>query len=440
MRTLTIALAVVFSCQSAFADDDAASETARGFRARLSGDGLLATMFSGRDATTGKVAPVEQVRVKLIQRGRIVASSTEVIDGVVQLKDIAPGTYSLIATAPEGYVSAGLQVLPAATFDQIEAADGEAKRELTTTGVHVFLVSRDDYRAVAGFFKGGQPAEAAGVGSAADAVSEEPFESGVLSPFRRPVLTIQTDGRAYGRIFNLDAKSGRDTAVSSARLAIVRDGRIVSTAVTDANGRYELRGLTPGPYTLATAAETGFSAFGVAARLGEATAAKDVAPAKVDSEGRRFVQFDGPVVGGEGFSETVIGGPVYDGGFIDGGFIDGGYADPCCCVEHAVICEDAIPFEPLCGEVIYEDVFVGDEFLAPPAADAFAPYGGAGFGGGFGAGGVGGGGIGGLLAGAAAGGLIGYAISEADDDDDRGGDSGAGGQPISPMASESEED
>ena len=362
------------------------ADAGRGFRVRLDADGRLTAQFSNRSADSGEIETIDNVRVKLIRDGRIVARVRQANNGIVHLEDVQPGTYSLIAQSPTGYVSAGVQVLPAVKMSELIEADAETRRRLDTSGIHVMLVPKGDYEVVSQFFNGSNK-----VTAKVAAIDSDAFGDVIQSPLRRPTLSLQEDGEAVGQVFGLDPKTGENSAVGGARVALIRGGSVVAATFADAEGRYRLTGLTEGVYTMATASDRGFSAFGVEAKVAEATVALE------DAQGRKFVQF----------------GEVY--------------SDPCCCVEHAVICEDAIPYEPLCGEVITETII--EESLpileeAPLLAEPFppaAPMGGGfgGFGGGVGGGGGFGGGGFGAIAGLAGLGLGAYALSESDDDDDR---------------------
>ena len=422
----------------------------RGYAVRLSSAGILDARFG--TAVGGRAVPASAVTVNLIQDGRIVASGVQDGSGTTSIANVTPGAYSMIAVSPEGYCCSGLKVLPATS-------------EVGASGLNVQLVPNTDFDSVTQFFAGvmgPQMTEVGGTPALPGGIRGK-YGRDIQSPIRNPVLRVRPDGWAVGRVFGANLgvtppmpvsgfgpnfgfpgatpnglmgaqpagnpygpmamQSGpmamqagpvpvQGTAYSpsapfvpvAARIALIRNGAVVASTNSDAEGWYGFNGLVEGTYTMATASEGAFAAFSVDVELTNA----DDGVAAVDSEGRFLVAM--PV--------QAVPAPM----------------------EYAVISPDASGYDPLAPVYLPPPAFGPPGPFAPPLAGAPAGPGG-GFGGGFG-GGAGGGFGGGRLVGLL--GLAGLGVGLAalldDDDDDDDSGTGNGGGSVSANAAAVPED
>ena len=387
------------------------------YQVRMTDTNYLAGRLRVFDPYSGELRGVRRTDLMIIQDGDVVSRAQTGVNGVVQIKNLPEGEYSVVALGPDGLAAFGFEVLPIVAgvgaspyrFDVLLVPGHDVRiaqrsicvgddptlkpapaRHHWTPGTPLMPIPASARRPVS------QTAGALETVSAAQ-FEDEPVRH-VSAPLKGQPILIRDGESGVGQLVVLEAANGEAVGLANARLSLIRSGRIVASIETDERGYCGVVGLDDGVYSMVGVGSNGFIALGVQVQTASASP-RPVATASskarkggeaIRAEYVHNVQY-GPAPVGWRVAGADLGAIGYAPGFACGGCGDVG-----CCGA--------------CG--------VG------PCGGPCGPMAGAcGFGGGFGMGGFGGGGFGGggllgALVGAGLGAAIGAAIASDDDDDD----------------------
>lgn len=358
-----------------------------------------------RDPATGAVRGVRPTEVLVIQNSRVVRRGETDVDGVVQIKDLPLGIYTVVARGPDGAGVFSFQVLP-----PVKGVSVSPYR------FNALIVPTADLEAAGPPNAGVAPVPngvplPAGVTPAAPltiapvpvsttnqvtgdevapapAVDQFAANGDIRTPMRGEALLIHNNGRVgLGKV--VVPSPGSSTLIPMANLTIsfIREGQILDQVTTDDQGYCDPVGLKPGIYSMVGYGPNGFVALG--AEVIDASEAYSPTAAAESETDRQFVallQGGSQVWGVGGAPQSAL--AYFPAPFGQGPALAG----------------------PAAG-------------LPPAPPLGFAPGMGGG-GGGFGGGGgglFGGGGLLGALLGAGAGAGVAAAIANGNDDDDNNG-------------------
>lgn len=304
--------------------------------------------------------------------------------GQFSFANITPGIYSLTARGKDALSIVALHVVDAAD----EAAKSYPKTvEMPAAAIDFATVNMAIIRYL-------PPAK-----SSKSLVSMETADLSKLAPkvySDRVFRVSQIEGGMLGRIYSAGADGASLPVAANSNVFITRDGQEVARTVTDKDGRFEIKSLPLGRYSLLTLGPAGLGLVGFELISAES------APSLSGS------------VNGESLVSQVDCGCVQE------------FEIQCAPIPEVVTCFEEVVEAPCCeGEVVLGEEVIAEEVLMDGLGTPVpGGIGGPGYGGGFGGGGGGfggaGGGIGGaggLLGLAAAGGIAAAAIAASDDDD-----------------------
>ncbi len=378
------------------------------YQVRAADSDFLAGRLQVVDPSTGELRGVRKTGLQFIQGGRIVRRAESGVSGVVQVKNLPVGVYAVIAMGPDGMAVFGIEVLPEVSGVAVPAYRFDAlivpSADMAEAQRHLYPVNPLADTAPTPLPVPPAPIstptvaisrQAEGPITPSPAVGEDDFEETigpVAAPIKGDPIFVQDGESSVGQLIVLSA-AGQPTPMAKSRVLFIRNGRILGTVESDAQGYCGVGGLEEGTYSMVGVGPNGFVALGVQVKTISAAST-----AKTESAEVNTLSFVSLLQGG-GASWRIAGGPP-----------------------------GAAPFAP---------GFAPNQPGAyPPPPPGAGGFGGGGFGGGFGGGAGGGGGFfgGGLLGpllGAGVGAAIGAAVAN-DDGDDEGGGGGASVSPNSP--------
>ena len=245
---------------------------------RLTVDELLPIRVQKLDLTANALVPAGFAQVTLTKAGAIVKRGEPGVDGVVQLRQIAPGLYSLFGAGSEGFLAFSIRVHPgpgnvgdggesALAANLVPPADVPSVKELIRrhlpTGA---AVTPEPWTEV---LPRGAPVPAP---SEARAIPQLAGELRRAKPF----LELDADGKASGYFVRLDQDNWRPMVLTDLKVYFIRDGQIVTeTKVRNADGYFEVLDLNPGFYSMVAAGVDGFAALTVAVCRADVTARQE---------------------------------------------------------------------------------------------------------------------------------------------------------------------
>ena len=398
------------------------------YQVRMTESNYLAGRLQVFDPYSGKLRGVRRTDLLIIQDGDVVSRAQTGVDGVVQIKNLPEGEYSVVAIGPDGLAAFGFEVLPVATgvaaspyrFDVLLVPGrdvGVAQRSICMGDESCVACVGDDptlmpvptrHNWTPGSPLMPIPAStrlgAVRPASAIESISAGQFEDGevqhVSAPLKGQPILLRDSESGRGQLVILTAAGGEPVGLANARLSLIRSGQILATIETDERGYCGMVGLGDGVYSMVGVGSNGFIALGVRVQTASA-GPKPVVTASANSRTRGEV-------GGAEYVHSVQYGPAPVGWRVAGAQLGAiGYAPGFACGG--------------CGEV----GCCGGCGVGPCGGPCGPMAGACGFGGGFGMGGFGGGGGGfggggvlGALLGAGLGAAIGAAIASDDDNDD----------------------
>lgn len=219
------------------------------------------------------------------------------------------------------------------------------------------------------------------------------------------VVRLKSDGVLEGRVSIIQATGKRLPADAEVKFA--RGGEMVNGAKTNADGQFEVSGISPGTYTATAMIDTGAADFSVNVLPYD----ENAGPEQMILDATLTPTPEPQLYVDEGMmTSTCEGcGTVMDGGYVDGGIVDGGY------IEGGIV-EGAYCDSCSMGEVIIGEEIIDPGFAAAPCSMGTSCGSSCGFSGGGGCcGGGGGRGLGWLLgAGGLAAGITALAINDDD--------------------------
>ena len=309
----------------------------RAFRVRLNADGMLSGTVHVVGAD-GAVAPASNLTLSFMSGGQVPAAwdggeiSTRVAavadagaEGRYTLSGLTPGLYSVTGRGPEGYVAFALQVLPAggAETGEFDVLAAPPKDVATVAALATRYVPENGKRAELS----AAAAQAAAPEAAAPARPANYTESddlaGTAAALKRPTLKVGPNGTLEGHLVALYDGTGLARPFSEAKVFLLRDGEVAARLLPNAEGEYQMTGLTNGVYTVAALSRTGVSTVAFEAEVvGDEVAAADASPFRrvaLQQPRGGFVSTVVPPIQG-GFARPVAGiARVASGGTAGGG-------------------------------------------------------------------------------------------------------------------------
>lgn len=358
--------------------------------------------FSGQLSTAtdvdGNLVPAIGLAVRVIQDGATVATATTDATGTFSMTGLNEGVVAILAYNDAHLLLYSLRLVASPNdevTDQKPSEQNEVETEVATPvklvaaaadlALQSTVVSARDVATVRQLIFSELPVRDLRFnGSPTEIERTYPFgtqQKSTSLDYHR--VELQADGTLKGQVNLLDERTGRHREIMDLMLHFVRNGQHVGATKVQMNGRFEIAGLIPGIYGIATTGTDGILAMG----LEIVAPATDVAATKSKFQLASVAQQLNLVIAPANVKNFNRNNVQQHPGLTSPGGVGGAV--------------------PMAG--------------APPfGGPAGGPMGGApgGFGGGLGGGGAGvggGGGLGALLAGAAAG-ALGYALGQDDDE------------------------
>ena len=230
----------------------------------LSKDGLLTGRLNVSDSITRAQIPAENLNIKFVQRGSIVAQVKPGPGGVFQANGLTPGVYSLIASGSDGFFGCGVKIYGFVDTPENEIQDS---LQIDMTVVHpsnaqvVQKLIRD--RSVG-------PKMVASRRTQTAQVSYYRAQEG-SAPLNTPVLAVGADGKVNTRINDLDAATQERLLAVGATVYLVQRGAVRGRYQVTEDGSFYAPDLVGGHYSLVALSRrshASFAAIGVVVETG----------------------------------------------------------------------------------------------------------------------------------------------------------------------------
>ncbi|MGE0378385.1 MAG: hypothetical protein AB7I48_12775 [Planctomycetaceae bacterium] len=266
----------------------------RSYRVRLRADGRLPGRINVVDPETGLVSAARDMKIALLQNGRVVTEFQPGIDGVFEAEGVAPGVYSLVGHGEEGYIAYGLEVMPAefnvdnrregdvqpVAFQEIAAelqidslaippTDGPSVLSLASEHLPEEIVAAAKEiaaNAAASDAAPQPPAAGPDVSGRADLDPAEVDPAEEASPaasLRQNEIRLDANGSLTGRVRSLNPQTGQPVRIRRLNVFLVRDNQIVAQAPVSPLGVFTFPDLSEGLYSFVAAGTEGFTAFSI---------------------------------------------------------------------------------------------------------------------------------------------------------------------------------
>lgn len=329
----------------------------------------------------GKGTLVRQASIAMVSEGGDVQRVETDADGRFSFGAVTPGIYSLTARGKGAISIVALHV--------VDAADEAASSYPTTVEMPAAAIDFATVNmAIIRYLPPGP--------SMKSNVSMKTADLSKLAPkvySDRVFRVSQVEGGMLGRIYSAGANDASLPVAASSNVFVLRDGQEIARAITDKDGRFEVKDLPLGRYSLLT-----------------------LGPAGLGLVGFELVSLAPATLSGSAGVETLV-------SQVDCGCVQE-FEIQCAPLPEVVTCFEEVVDAPCCGdegalteEMVAEDLLM-DGYGTPVSGGGYAGTGTGYGGGGSGLGGAGGGFAGGGLLGlAAAGGIVAAAIAASDDDD-----------------------
>lgn len=266
---------------------EAIEGSARNFRVRLNSAGQLIGQMNvaAADAING----LPNLKVAVVQDGAIRAQATTNETGRFSISGLVPGVYTLVGSGAGGYVTYGLQVMPAvAGAAAAEGADDAIQDVVyqeveSAVEIDSLAVPPSDFGAVATLMRGYIPSELLSGNAPAtsdsdsalgadNSVDDAPKSSDIASKY---AVTIR-DGVVYGRMRRIHPRTGERLRIRRLNVFLVQNGDVVSQATVSDTGAFAFPNVEPGLHSFVAVGAEGMSAFAVNA-IDRTVASADVA-------------------------------------------------------------------------------------------------------------------------------------------------------------------
>lgn len=248
----------------------------------LSNDQSITGRIRAIDATYAVLGNARDATVDAIQNGRSIQSDETDSSGMVRFDDLAEGEYGYLATSPSGFAAFAIFAV-----DSTLAGGRPLNPDVEHPAIDVALVPKRDRVAAQGFIAMNFQPERSDTDKSiqqdeipfADrmnrhfsdpVLTEDEFKSGdsrLLDLIRGDVFYLGTDGTVSGQFAGVDKPSGepepRIVARSNMRVAFIRHGVVVDTAIANEMGEFKTtKRLLPGYYSFVAARADAFISIG----------------------------------------------------------------------------------------------------------------------------------------------------------------------------------
>lgn len=252
---------------------------------RLQADGTLLGQVMTYDEKL-ELRPA-QVRVTFARGSEILSVAQTDAEGMFRAQGLAPGSYAVFTTGTDGFGAFGIRVLPAevpvvggvSTQDGQPVLNGETplsfgQAPASSYQLFASLIQTDWGR---GKVVGDKRASSGDLTKAETGSPSRPSPLSQVKSARARVASVadhdmthanlRVDGNLVGRVMNLDKG---DVRPETTQVLFLQGGQSVASVRTDEWGYFQVVGLRPGLYTVASLSKRGFSAFGVSVQPFEA--------------------------------------------------------------------------------------------------------------------------------------------------------------------------
>jgi len=261
---------------------------------RLTADGKLNGRVLSIDQDTSRAIGATSLEVEVFQNGESMGKPTKTNpDGSFTIEGLQPGVYAMIARGDSGFLAYGLQLLPSlrvAGRDNvrlIQAPEAKSTLEIRSAAVPPTFkqlkkildakypemrshnVPREAYQEFLNKSVASGPDDA--VAKAATekydgndelAVNRERMTTDVAATSMSVHTVYLTDDNfLHGRLYGIDAGTGRPRNVNRTTVYIIRKDRLVSSVELDKKGFFKVAIRRPAVYSLIAAGEDGFGAI-----------------------------------------------------------------------------------------------------------------------------------------------------------------------------------
>lgn len=279
-------------------DQEQVSDVIRAHWVRLDPRGGIGGRISTFDPDL-RLAPVEGLRVRLIQDGQTLVETQTDPQGSFYLPGVPPGVHTLVGAGSRGFMAYGVIVLSADAPDAGDGAMSEisdpfrlvqfeeveetlafdiaavpptfntlkrlaaqyypemAKGELDNQAF-ANAVREDVESGASGADEPEGPAGRRGL----TPLTKKPPISRAATSVRQHAVWLSGDGKMLGRLHGIDRLTGRPKMIDDVNVFLLQDDAVVRQGEVDKLGVFEFEDLTPGAYSLVAAGEDGFGATG----------------------------------------------------------------------------------------------------------------------------------------------------------------------------------
>lgn len=208
------------------------------------------------DPATGKLQPVDDVRLQILRQWRSGNSVMSTKDGSYGLGNVAPGVYSVIARGPNAFAAfsvnlhadSGVHDSTKSPIDLIIAAVPTSNMPQTKKLLEQTQPTGFETR---------KPVELAGVVNG----RQDGDVRLLLSSYQTAELT--DDSRLTGRIHRLDPVTGKDLPIINSTVYLLRNDHVVGREKLNRDGTFSMKFIRPAAYSLVASGEDGFLAISV---------------------------------------------------------------------------------------------------------------------------------------------------------------------------------
>ncbi len=270
------------------------AEFVRSHWVRMTAAGELVGRIQTIDPDSGRAVGSESLTIELYQKGKRVGDAQTGSDGSFTIGGLQPGVYALIARGDTGFLAYGLQLLPSldqAGLDSVirlvqapiakpvleiqSAAIPPTFRQLKTileenySKMRSFYVPEEAYRPFlasaakqkeSGWDQQEGPDALRGTKQLATSDTDPGKTVGATSVYLHPVV-LSDDGTMYGRLYGIDAVTGRPRNVKKTTVYIIRNDKLITSTEVDEKGYFRASIPRPSVYALVAAGEDGFGAL-----------------------------------------------------------------------------------------------------------------------------------------------------------------------------------
>lgn len=270
------------------------AEFVRSHWVRLTAAGELKGQVQTIDPETGEAKGTESLTVELYQEGQRKGQATTGADGSFTIGGLQPGVYAMIARGENGFLAYGLQLLPSldrakldAVTRLVQAPIAKPVLEIRSAAVpptfrQIKAILEENYSKMRSFYvpeeayksflatatekklPGSESEEGPdvyrGQRELAKAETDPNKTVGATSVYLHPVL-LSDQNVMYGRLYGVDAATGRPRNVEKTKIYVIRNDRLVTSTEVDNQGYFRVVLRRPAVYALVAAGEDGFGAI-----------------------------------------------------------------------------------------------------------------------------------------------------------------------------------